>query len=78
MDDGLIISNHLECLQGAFDALTGLFDLVGIFKNVGKTVGMLFGAFITVGTQLDEVYDHRMKGGVLAYLDNQKQQVHIP
>ena len=32
----------LEWLQGEFDALTGMFDRLGLQANVGKTVGIVF------------------------------------
>ena len=38
---GLITSTQPKYLQGVFDALTGLFDWMGLRKNTGKTVGMV-------------------------------------
>ena len=40
-DDGMVASSDPACLQGAFNALVGLFDRVGLQTNVGKTVGMV-------------------------------------
>ena len=50
-DNGLIASTHTECLQGDFDTLTGLFDRVGLRKNVVKIVGMICHPCRAVGTQ---------------------------
>ena len=35
-DDGLVVSPYITLLQGALDALTGLFDYVGLQANEGK------------------------------------------
>ena len=39
--DGLVASTDPEWLQGAFNALTRLFDRVGLRKNVIMTVRMI-------------------------------------
>ena len=39
-DDGFVASPESARLQGAFDALKGLFDRVGLRTNKGKTVSM--------------------------------------
>ena len=39
--DGLTESTDPEWLQGAFNNLLGLFNRVGIKKNVGKTIVMI-------------------------------------
>ena len=41
-ENGLVVSTNPDCLKGAFDTLTGLFDRVELRTNVGKTVGMIF------------------------------------
>ena len=41
MDDGLIAVTRPEWIKGAFDDLTGFFDRVGLWTNVGNTIGML-------------------------------------
>ena len=41
-DDGLIDSIKTEWTQGVFESLTGMFEQVGVSKNVGKTVGMIY------------------------------------
>ena len=40
-DNGMVASLDPAWLQGAFNALVGLFDRVGLQKNFGKTVGMV-------------------------------------
>ena len=40
-DDGMVASSDPACLQGAFNALVGLFDRVGLQTNVGNTVSMV-------------------------------------
>ena len=40
-DDGMVVSSDPAWLQGAFTALVGLFDRVGLQTNVGKTVSMV-------------------------------------
>ena len=40
-DDGMVVSLDPAWLQGAFTALVGLFDRVGLQENVGKTVSMV-------------------------------------
>ena len=40
-DDGMVTLSDPAWLQGAFNALVGLFDKVGLQTNVGKTVGMV-------------------------------------
>ena len=40
-DDGMVALSDPAWLQGAFTALVGLFDRVGLRKNVGKTASMV-------------------------------------
>ena len=39
-DDGMVASSDPRWLQWAFNTLVGLFDHMGLQKNVGKTVSM--------------------------------------
>ena len=48
---GLITSTQPEWLQGAFDALTGMLDHMGIWTNVGKMARMIFQSCCTAMTQ---------------------------
>ena len=78
MDDGLIVSTYLECLQGAFGALTELFDRVGLRKNIGKMVGKIYQLCCSVGEHLYATHKFRMTGKGLTYQSRQKQQVRCP
>ena len=40
-DDGMVVSSDPAWLQGAFTALIGLFERVGLRTNIGKTVSMV-------------------------------------
>ena len=40
-DDGMVVSSDPAWLQGAFTALVGLFDRVGLLTNYRKTVSMV-------------------------------------
>ena len=40
-DDGMVALLEPVWLQGAFNALVGLFDRVGLQTNSGKTVDMV-------------------------------------
>ena len=40
-DDGVVASTEPGYIQSAFDLLTGMFDRVGLRKNVRKTVRMV-------------------------------------
>ena len=55
-DDGMVVLTGLVWLKGAFDTLTGLFDRVGIWTNVGKTVGVMFCPYQVASTQSGRVY----------------------
>ena len=59
-DDCLVALTDPFWLQGVFDTLTGLFCRLGIRKNVGKMVGMLFLPFLVAGTQSEAAYKWRM------------------
>ena len=51
-DNGLIPSNHPECLRGEVDTLKGMFDQVEIWVNVGEAARMLCLPCHAVGNQL--------------------------
>ena len=40
-DDGIFASSDPRWIQGSFNILVGLFDRVGLRKNLSKTVGMV-------------------------------------
>ena len=71
MYNDLVTSTDPDWMQGAFDALTGLFDSLGLHTYVGKTVWILFRHCRTVRTQLEAAYKQWMMVEVLNYWDRQ-------
>ena len=61
-DDGLVASTYLGWTQSVFETLTGLFDQVGLQKNVHKTMGMVCRPFRTARVRADEAYTRQMTG----------------
>ena len=61
-DDGMVASSEPCWLQGAFNALIGLFDRVGLSTNVGKTVGMVCRPCQATGNQSEAAYGRRIMG----------------
>ena len=61
-DDGMVASSDPRWLQWAFNALVGLFECVGLQKNVGKTVSMVCRPCQAAGNQLGAAYRHNMTG----------------
>ena len=61
-DDGLVASSDPRWLQWAFNTLVGLFDHVGLHKNVVKTVSMTCRPCPTVGNQSEVAYGRKMTG----------------
>ena len=49
-------------LQGAFSTLVGLFDRVGLRKNVGKTVVMFYLPCQVAGNQSEAAYGRQITG----------------
>ena len=76
--DALIASTQLEWLQEAFNALIGVFDLVGFSTNVGKMVRIIFHPCHVVGTHSDMAYKRTIMGEGLTYWSHQKQRVRFP
>ena len=62
-DDGMVASTDPFWVQGSFDTLNGLFNRVGLYTNVRKTVGMLCHPCHIVGIRLEASYEQRMMGG---------------
>ena len=49
----MVASTNLGWIQTEFDMLTGLFDRVGLKKNVKKTVGMVCHLCQAAGVRAD-------------------------
>ena len=52
----------------------GLFDRVVLRTDVGKTVSMIIQTLYTVRKHSDTDYEQLIMGGVMTYLDHQKQR----
>ena len=75
VDDGMVAFSDPRWLQWAFDTLVSLFERVGLWTNVGKTVRMVFRPCQAVGIQLEAAYGRRMMGEVPTYRKRQKGRV---
>ena len=60
--DGMVVSSYPLWIQGVFNTLVGLFDRMGLRKNVGKTVGMVCHPCQAVGNLSTEAYGRRVRG----------------
>ena len=74
-DDGMVASLDPRWLQGEFSTLVGLFDRVGLWTYVGKTVGMVCHPCKETGTQLEAAYRWQMMGEGPSYRERQKGRV---
>ena len=74
-DYRLVASTDPVWLQGAFDTLIRLFDRVGLWKNVGKTVGVICRPCYALGTQREADYKLKMNGEGLTYRSRQRLRV---
>ena len=71
----MVVSYDPRWLQGAFNTLVGLFDRVGLRKNVGKTVGMVCQHCQAVGNLSEAEYGRRVTGEGPMYRERLKGQV---
>ena len=74
-EDGMVASSDPGWLQGVFNNLVGLFDRVGLRKNVRKTVGMFCHPCQAVGNLSTEAYRKRVTGLGPTYMERLKGQV---
>ena len=61
-DSGMVALLDPAWLQGAFNALVGLFDRLGLQTTVGKTVGMVCHPCQAAGNLTTAVYGRRITG----------------
>ena len=61
-DNGMVASSDPRWLQGDFNTMVGLFDRVGLQKNVGKTVGMVCHPSQAAGNLYEAAYGKRVTG----------------
>ena len=74
-DDGMVASSDPVWLQGAFNALVGLFDRVGLQTNVRKIVDMVCHPCQAAGNITMAAYGRRNTGEGLSYRERQRDQV---
>ena len=73
--DGMVTSSDPRWIQWTFATQVGLFDRVGLKKNVGKTVSMNCRPFPAAGNQSEEAYGRLIMGEGLTYLERKKERV---
>ena len=71
----MVTSSDPGWLKAAFSTLVGLFDKVGLQKNVGKTVGMVCHPCQAAVNLNKEVYGRRVTGVGPTYRERLKGQV---
>ena len=74
-DDVMVALSDPQWLHSAFNTLVGLFDKVGLQKNVGKTVGMVCHLCQETGNLSEAAYGRRVTGEGPTYRDRLKGQV---
>ena len=64
----MVVSSDPAWLQGDFTTLLGIFDRVGLMKNVGKTVSMVFHPCQAgAGNRTEEAYKRSITGEWRSY-----------
>ena len=75
-NDGMLLSSDHAWLQGAFTALVGLFDRVGLRTNVRNTVRMVCHPYQAgAGNRTEETYWRRLTVEGRSYAERQREQV---
>ena len=74
-DNGMVASSDPRWLQGDFSTLDGLLDRVGLWTNVGETVGMVCRPCQAAGTQSEAAYGRQMTVEGPSYRERQKGRV---
>ena len=75
-NNGMVVSSDPAWLQGAFTALVGIFDRVGLMKKVGKTVSMVcHPCQARAGNRKEEAYVRRITGEGRSYAERQRERV---
>ena len=70
-DNGVVASPDPVWLQTAFNTPTGIFERVGLWKNVQKIVGIIFQPLRAVGIQAYKAYKCQMTGDGRGYQERQ-------
>ena len=74
-DDGMVDSSDPRLLQGSFNTLVSLFDRVGLWKNFGKTFGMVCHPCQAAGNLSTAAYGQRVVGVGHTYMERLKGHV---
>ena len=75
-DDGMVVLSDLAWLQGDFSALVAIFDRVGLWTNVGKTVSMVcHPCWAGDGNRTEAGYSRRLTGVGKTYTERQRERV---
>ena len=75
-NDGMVASSYPAWIQAAFTSLVGLFDRVGLRKNVRKTVSMVCHfCQVTASNRTQEAYGRRLTGEGKSYKERQRERV---
>ena len=77
MDGGKVASTDLGWIHTVFDALTGIFDQVGL-KIIKKNVGMVCHPCGVFGIQADKAYTRWMTKVIRRYKERQRERVNCP
>ena len=71
----MVASSDHRWIQGAFNTLIGLFDRVGLRKNLRKTVRMVYLPCQAAGNLSEAAYGRRVTGEGPTYRERLKGQV---
>ena len=74
-DNGMVALSDPAWIQGAFNALLGLFDRVVLQKNIGKTVGMVCHRCQAARNITQSAYGGRLTGKGKSYRERQRDRV---
>ena len=75
-DDDMVVLSDPAWLQGAFTALVGLFDRVGLRKIVRKTGSMVcHPCQVGEGNRTEEAYGRMITGEGRSYAERQQERV---
>ena len=77
-DNGMVESTDPGWLQSAFYMLTGIFDRVGLQKNVQETLGMACRPCRAVRVRSYDAYTWRITGEGRSFKERQREQVLFP
>ena len=65
-------------IQYAFDTLMGIFDRVGLWTNVRKTMGMVCQPYRASGVRAHEAYTQKRTGEDQSFKERQQERVILP